>query len=384
MKIQKLTYRDQEYNWKLDTVEFSPNLNLLVGISGAGKTQILRSIKGFQKIANGASLNGVEWDIAFTTTAQIMYHWTGKFETVKTNKLVPKKDVELDEDYDFKILYESLEKDGLKIVERTENGIIFNQEKTPKLSPFKSVVELLSEEEDINPVKKEFEKIILTEPEQVYEGMWRIPMSVLKKYENCSLAEIKESDLPISVKLSLAYRYQTEAFNQIKKIFIDIFNHVEDIKIEPFNTDDFPMPLANLLRETTLVNIKEKGVDTWIKQNYISLGMFKTLMYISELYLSPDESVILIDEFENSLGVNCIDSVTDLILENNNLQFIITSHHPYIINNINPAYWKIVTRRGSTISVKTAEDYHISHTQQKAFIDLINILENESNDIEEE
>nr|WP_293102352.1 hypothetical protein [Okeania sp. SIO2F4] len=52
----------------------------------------------------------------------------------------------------------------------------------------------------------------------------------------------------------------------------------------------------------------------WILSPHISSGMLKTLMYISELYLSPEGSVILIDEFENSLGVNCLDSVTDLIL----------------------------------------------------------------------
>jgi AAA15 family ATPase/GTPase len=105
--------------------------------------------------------------------------------------------------------------------------------------------------------------------------------------------------------------------------------------------------------------------------------MFKTLMYISQLYLSPNNSVILIDEFENSLGVNCIDSVTELILNNQNSQFIITSHHPYIINNISPAFWKIVTRQGSLVTVKNAQDFHISNSRQKAFIDLINILEDE-------
>ncbi|MGD1715765.1 AAA family ATPase [Dapis sp. BLCC M172] len=98
--------------------------------------------------------------------------------------------------------------------------------------------------------------------------------------------------------------------------------------------------------------MKEKGVSNWILPPHISSGMFKTLMYISELYLSPEGSVILIDEFEKSLGVNCLDSVTDLILENPRLEFIITSHHPYIINNIGNKYWKIVTHQGNIITVK--------------------------------
>ncbi|MDL5054282.1 AAA family ATPase [Oscillatoria laete-virens NRMC-F 0139] len=130
-----------------------------------------------------------------------------------------------------------------------------------------------------------------------------------------------------------------------------------------------------MLKEATTVSIKEKGVQDWIKN--ISSGMFKTLMYISELYLSPDDCVILIDEFENSLGINCLDNVTDLILSNRKSQFIITSHHPYVINNISPAYWKIVTRKGSLVTVKDAKDFHIPDSRQKAFIDLINVLQNE-------
>ncbi len=107
-------------------------------------------------------------------------------------------------------------------------------------------------------------------------------------------------------------------------------------------------------------------------------------MYISELYLSPEGSIILIDEFENILGVNCLNSVTDLILENPRLQFIITSHHPYIINNIGNKYWKIVTRQGNTVKVKQPEELGISQSRHQGFIDLINILEESPEEVEAE
>jgi hypothetical protein len=104
--------------------------------------------------------------------------------------------------------------------------------------------------------------------------------------------------------------------------------------------------------------------------------MIKSLMFLATIELSAAGSVILIDEFENSLGVNCLDTLTeDLLVNYRDLQFIITSHHPYIINNISPAYWKIVTRKGGVIKVNNAVDFHISKTRQKAFIDLINVLE---------
>ena len=63
------------------------------------------------------------------------------------------------------------------------------------------------------------------------------------------------------------------------------------------------------------------------------------------------------DEFENSLGVNCMGPLTDFILSRaNDLQFIITSHHPYIINNIPKSYWKIVRRKGSAVRVTPASE----------------------------
>ena len=164
-------------------------------------------------------------------------------------------------------------------------------------------------------------------------------------------------------------------FAKIKTTFISIFNNVEDIKVETLKDEDIPMALSRLLQEATMVSIKEKGVDKWIDN--ISSGMFKTLMYISELYLSPNDGVILIDEFENSLGVNCIEQVTELILTDRQSQFILTSHHPYIINNISPAYWKIVTRKGGLVTVKSAKDFHIPESRQKAFIDLINVLKDD-------
>jgi recombinational DNA repair ATPase RecF len=51
MKINKLEYCDLEYQWQLEAVEFSPNLNLLVGVSGAGKTRILQAIRNLKAIA---------------------------------------------------------------------------------------------------------------------------------------------------------------------------------------------------------------------------------------------------------------------------------------------------------------------------------------------
>lgn len=377
MQIKKLEYYDDEYKWKLEEVDFLPNLNLLVGVSGVGKTRILRAIYSLKSIANGASLNGVKWNVCFIADNNLEYTWSGEFETRESTISI---DENSEENEQVKLISEKLVCNNENVlIERKDSEIMFNGNKTPKLSPFESVVELLKQEDQISPVKESLDKIILADSESI-DRVWRLPVSIFKRFEKSSLSVLQESGLPVPIKLAILYRTLPEEFNKIKEVFISVFPNVIDIKIETVKDEDIPIALSKLLKEATTISIKEKGVKDWIEN--ISSGMMKTLMYISELYLAPENSIILIDEFENSLGVNCLDSVTELVLENKKLQFIITSHHPYIINNVSPAYWKIVTRKAGLIMVKDSKDFHISESRQKAFIDLINVLENDE-DFEE-
>ena len=84
MKILNLTYEDKALKWSLEKANFE-KLTLLVGASGVGKTQILQSIYALKKIANGASLNGVKWDIDFQTLDGKSFSWKGEFENIINN-----------------------------------------------------------------------------------------------------------------------------------------------------------------------------------------------------------------------------------------------------------------------------------------------------------
>ncbi|KFA90838.1 hypothetical protein Q664_25995 [Archangium violaceum Cb vi76] len=121
--------------------------------------------------------------------------------------------------------------------------------------------------------------------------------------------------------------------------------------------------------------LKEHGVPKWIRAEDISSGMARTLNHLVDLMLAPAGTVVLIDEFENSLGVNCMGPLTDFILSRaNDLQFVITSHHPYIINNIPKSHWKLVRRKGSTVRVTPASEIPALQgpSAQDDFIRLIN------------
>ena len=154
-------------------------------------------------------------------------------------------------------------------------------------------------------------------------------------------------------------------FEAIKEDFIEVFNQVEDIRLITEEKNNSKIDI--------ILQIKEKGTN-WISMNQISLGMFKTLVHIAEMRLLTDGSVILIDEFENSLGINCIDVVTDILTQSDiDLQFIITSHHPYIINRISMDNWKIVTRKSSVVKIRDAKEFNLGKSKHKAFKQLINL-----------
>lgn len=382
MKINSLSYCDTDTNWNLSNVEFK-NLTLLVGASGVGKTQILQSILRLRTIVRGNSIGGTKWQIEFTTLDNNIYKWKGEFEKSDSGKgilRIRNEDSE-DEKDNPKIISETLLLNGNPIIERDSNKIVFNGQPTVKLSQDKSIINLLKEEDLIAPAFEGFQRIIFSDQveskhrPQKFNPDFITKERILNKYK--TIEEIRESDENIITKLYLAFNNAKDIMNSIKDRFIDIFPFVLDIKIAPLDfedNDDTP----SILKEIPFIQIKEKNVLDWIIQPQISSGMYRTLMHLSELHLCPEGTVILIDEFENSLGVNCIDELTvDLQTSSQRkLQFIITSHHPYIINQINFKKWKLVTRKGSEIITREAKDIiDFSISKQQAFIQLTQLEE---------
>ena len=108
--------------------------------------------------------------------------------------------------------------------------------------------------------------------------------------------------------------------------------------------------------------------------------MYVTLTYLIEITSAPEGSVFVVDEFENSLGINCMPQLTDFILDKSpNLQFILTSHHPYIINNIPWKTWQLVSKTNGTIRSRKAVDIPTLNTASSLdkFTQLINLLDHE-------
>lgn len=173
----------------------------------------------------------------------------------------------------------------------------------------------------------------------------------------------------INVKLYLLLRHNKKEFEQVIEEYKSIFPSIEDITFVDGSK------LAMQSGEFPVLAFKEKGINDLIMLHELSSGMQKVMFIVADIITLPDDYIYIIDEYENSLGINAINFLPDFISScGKNSQFITTSHHPYLINNIPVSDWKIFSRIGSKVTVKSGEDLkgRYSKSKQETFIQLLN------------
>jgi energy-coupling factor transporter ATP-binding protein EcfA2 len=349
MSITHFSFSNHSENWHLKQVDLD-NFNLLVGISGVGKTKILHALEFVSLVATGGDykLNGESWTIGFSINGE-QYQW--KFES----KLIKSKIPYI---YGKKVPTITLEEiiiQGDKtntLLKRSETEFQLNNNDIPIFEKQDCAINLLSKIELIKPIHQIFKKFIFSDILQEKHFGTRInPQEPNLTEASEPIEQFKEQStkLPTIVK---AYRLQqrySEEFTKIKNLFTKIFGSVEDIKIEISKNNGGVYEYV--------FNLKEKTSPKWIAQWEMSAGMFRTIIHLTEISLAPKNSVIIIDELESGLGTNCMPGLTEFLLsKTSHLQVILTSHHPYIINNIPDKTWKIVKRNGGQVTVTPVHD----------------------------
>ena len=377
MKIQSFKFSNNKENWHIEEVKFE-DLNLLVGGSGVGKTRILKALELIRDVALGSNrnLDNLEWSINFSHLGQ-NYRWELKSSSIKNEEIF----INLNESEQTEIVYEKLvrydDDSEIEILLRSGLDSKFNNEKLPKLKRTESAITLLSEEDLIIPVRQAFKQLIFNfETRQKWMiGLGYDPakMELLDeiKLNAYDFQEYFAGDPPV-LKAFCLQKFFPHLFNEIKEYYIDIFPELKDVRVSSKRDSDGDFLL--------FFEIQENGLEDWIPQQRISSGMFRTLIFLIEVISAPKESVILIDEFENSLGINCMAELTDFLLDKSpDVQFILTSHHPYIINNIPWKTWQIVSKSGNKVRVKKASDIPALDTASSLdkFTQLINLLDSE-------
>ena len=380
MKIQSFKFSNNKENWHIEEVKFE-SLNLLVGGSGVGKTRILKALDLICNVAKGRTrnLDDLGWSINFSHLGQ-NYRWELKSSSTKKEEI----SLNVNESKQTEIVYEKLvrydDDSELEILFRNDSDSKFNNEKLPKLKRTESAITLLSEEDLIIPVRKAFEKLIFN-----FETRQRVMFKIASDILTTFLDEVINTPslfknafasfpaiIPAIIKAFYLQEFFPDVFNEIKERYIDVFPEVKDVRVRGERNSDGNFML--------FFEIQENGLEDWIPQERISSGMFRTLIFLVEVITAPEESVILIDEFENSLGINCMAELTDFILDKSpEIQFILTSHHPYIINNIPWDTWQIVSKSGNKVRVRKSLNIPELNTASSLdkFTQLVNLLDRE-------
>jgi len=378
MKITSFSFADLKTNWTLEETSFDV-FNLLVGVSGAGKTKIVEALRQVcaATVRSDATPSDCAWALAFEHE-NVAYRWEARTQT--PDPASPDASEPPLPSY----IKEHVIADQKLLIDRTEEHLSYNEDRLPpKLKPSETAILLLEDEPTMIPIRNAFRRVMFSEAVRPAEAVLsdsRIgdpPGRINQPSKNLDLLRktflVGNSALYVGLVTYSAYVLQQtlrDDWERLQATYCAIFPGVTEIGVERVR---LPAGQSKLL-----LRIREEGYDDWIPQERISSGMVRTLAHLIELTVAPPGSVIVIDEFENSLGINCMPPLVDFLLERApDFQYILTSHHPYIINNLPTDTWKLVTRKGSVVRVVSARDIPAlrgaSHHQ--AFTRLINLPE---------
>lgn len=363
VKIQWIEFENLKTGLKIEKINFNKDITLLVGLSGVGKTQILNAVEYSLNLA-------VDKDVILRPYRVGMgilinneeYEWFYEINQINKDALI------IDEESKYEFSYEKLMCNGKIIFEKkNENVSVIGYDKVPQPKKDESLILQYSENENFGILISGIRKLYSIEIELAVRGgirsenFSRLKSKVADTIKNEKNVKFRAfSHLPVALKLYIAKKYYTELYIQIFEAVKELFIEIEDIGVE-----------EDTIREMYLVSIQVYGKK--LLQHDISNGMLKTIYYIVELFTMAEDSLVLIDEFENGLGVNCIDLLSELMLsERNDLQFIITSHHPKIINTIDKNKWRIIDRDDCIVKNSGSIAYGIGNSQHDAYFNLIN------------
>lgn len=397
MRIKWIEFENKDTNFKINKTCFFENSTLLVGRSGAGKTQILEAIKTLCKIARNDSkvLLNIEGAICFVFK-EIEYIWCVKTKT-KFNKFqlnfeFPSTQAELfdymgltsqatfitNEILSFRSNYPndiavdtfrpSRKYEGYyEIFKRDERNLfIHGYNKLPEINNTVSLISMYNNNDMIKNAYACVNQIYeMSNPKQCF-----MPFNFLnklkddrKKLKNCKTdddyRDCFPSYYPIPAKVELIKSTNPDLYNDLLSMFQRTFPDI----------DDFDVKFSRYNHQFLTLYFSTN--DSEIEFDALSMGMAKTFIYLLDLITISNDYVVMIDEIENGLGVNCIDDVYDSFsILRPDLQFIITSHHPYIINNVSPNSCMIVDRNKNIVSTYSAKELGIANSHHD-FYDLV-------------
>lgn len=351
--------------WEFEETSLD-NINLLVGTSGAGKTKFLNTIFNFSSfVSHGQPFREGLWKITVQAN-QKEYQWEFRGERNDHGQ--------------YEITYESLLWKELgsnsafePLIHRSKDVFTFLGAKLPKLETDKPSVTLLKEEETIKPFHQTFAKV---QRRNFHDEALRDAISLepilpqqMQELKVKGILALWQQEHALSAKMHLYKEYFPEAYRESVAAFTNVFPSITACDVHMAR--DIKMASGVV----PVFVVKEKGVNRWIALHELSSGMQKVLLILTDIVSLPKDSIYIIDEYENSLGINAINFLPQFLVEHaEGTQFIITTHHPYLINSMPMNTWRVFHRVGSKVVIKHGGEFEKKYgkSKQQAFIQLIN------------
>jgi predicted ATP-dependent endonuclease of OLD family len=361
MFIIEYKYEDNlETGWNFEQLSLR-KVNLLVGQSAVGKTKILNTLTNLCLCSYGQKIiNNGAWHLKFKEKS-LIYEWDIKI----SKHLVISEELNI-LDTDKKI----------NLVSRSKDKFEFKGDPLPKLDYSKLSIDLLRNEEDIFNVFNAFKKVYRRNffGEDLQQQTLTVGLDNDANFIKNALENDPSSvkDLPVSTRLYFLYQENPKLYEYICDKYMEIFPFIKSIEIQDFR--QFAKAVLGPSYIPVVV-FKEELTKTPIILGEMSSGMQKVLLILTDLFTMPNSSVYIIDEYENSLGENAINFLPEVITEiDKELQFIITSHHPYLINAFPVENWFIMHRRQQNVKIKNGSEFYEKwgKSKQQAFTHLIN------------
>lgn len=382
MKIHSLEFENKTTGQVIKKINFD-KLNLLVGVSGAGKTQILRTLSKLADIAVKDEIIDFEGHFVIKFSIdnmdKIVEDWSPKEIIWELTSVEIKSKNELSHNFllnhsfgkrYFSVEKETIQFDGKDIVVRDEDHLtIRGKQSSNFLVGEKSAIAILSLGE-LNMIKTNFLKMVSyyrqrqeLNPVFFEKDLKRQIMTKDYKKFPPTFFKIVISDIPTLAQIYVVKKLNPNLFQDLIFDLQNIFPSVEDIDV--------------IETENGILNLAVKENGKLLNKDSVSSGLLKTIYIVTVVRFSIGNTVVLLDEIENGLGINCLDEITQYIIQNadiTNSQFILTSHHPYIINQISESNWKIISQKDGVISSASAQDIGIDtvNNRQEKFFQLMN------------
>lgn len=348
--------------WRLDRCEFRPRLNLIVGASGAGKTKLLGGLFNVARLVASDTVAGPCTAFVEFSLDGERYRWDLKIERPGPSPpvIAAEKLVALG---------------GRTILERVGAETMLEGVKMPKLPSSSTALRVLREEDVIQPIARGFSSIRRRQFQgaelDIARGLQQVPREVI---EHCKTARdpsvLYWHQLSVSAAAKVLKDHFPETYRSCIQYFKDVFRTVEDVRLGDAQALD-----VGLSGSAPVLMLKEKGIADSVPIPEWSSGMVKVLLLILDVLTQPKHSIYMIDEYENSLGVNAIDFFPSFAREvGGDIQFFITSHHPLLINAVPISDWIVLGRNGSHVQAmygdRLKERYGLSHHEQ--YVQLLN------------